>query len=186
MTDTAPQPMPTPGAESVTRAVMADLVEREQLGIARYGTTLQTFNGRDALADAYQESIDQTQYLKQALMERDAGTAAAWRKAYDAMKAEVVRLGRLLAAAEACYADARTTAERLVIEREQYEQAVRNLTERAEFASQRADAEEAARDELDQQIDRLATFIMAHVPGEPSQSQGAIDTAIRLLTQREA
>jgi hypothetical protein len=34
----------------------------------------------------------------------------------------------------------------------------------------------------EQQIDRLATFIMRHVPGEPSQSEGAVDTAIRLLS----
>lgn len=33
----------------------------------------------------------------------------------------------------------------------------------------------------EQQIDRLATFIMDEVPGEPSQSQGAVDTAIRLI-----
>ena len=31
------------------------------------------------------------------------------------------------------------------------------------------------------QIDRLATFITSHIPGDPSQSQGAVDTAIRLL-----
>jgi hypothetical protein len=31
------------------------------------------------------------------------------------------------------------------------------------------------------QIDRLATFIMREVSGEPSQSEGAVDTAIRLL-----
>lgn len=31
------------------------------------------------------------------------------------------------------------------------------------------------------QIDKLAMFIIESVPGEPSQSEGAIDTAIRLL-----
>lgn len=31
------------------------------------------------------------------------------------------------------------------------------------------------------QIERLATFIMDEVPGEPSQDQGAIDTAIRII-----
>lgn len=34
---------------------------------------------------------------------------------------------------------------------------------------------------LDSQIQRLANFIMAEIPGEPSQNEGAIDTAIRLL-----
>jgi len=36
-----------------------------------------------------------------------------------------------------------------------------------------------------QQIDRLARFIMEEVPGEPSQSQGAVDTAIRLLRKEK-
>ena len=34
---------------------------------------------------------------------------------------------------------------------------------------------------LDSQIDRLAKFIMENVPGEPSQSDGAVDTAIRIM-----
>lgn len=34
---------------------------------------------------------------------------------------------------------------------------------------------------LDSQIDRLAKFIMEKIEGEPSQNEGAIDTAIRLL-----
>lgn len=36
------------------------------------------------------------------------------------------------------------------------------------------------------QIDRLATVILSEIPGEPSQNQGAVDTAIRLLRSREA
>ena len=31
------------------------------------------------------------------------------------------------------------------------------------------------------QIDKLANFIMAEVPNEPSQSEGAVDTAIRII-----
>jgi hypothetical protein len=34
---------------------------------------------------------------------------------------------------------------------------------------------------LEAQIDRLANFIIAEVPGEPSQSEGAVDTAIRWM-----
>ena len=37
-----------------------------------------------------------------------------------------------------------------------------------------------------EQIDRLARFIMEKVHGEPSQSQGAVDTAIRLLREHIA
>ena len=36
------------------------------------------------------------------------------------------------------------------------------------------------------QIDKLAAFIMANVEGEPSQSEGAGDTAIRIIKQLQA
>jgi len=38
---------------------------------------------------------------------------------------------------------------------------------------------------LDAQIKKLADFIMAEVPGEPSQSEGAIDTAIRIIRTQQ-
>jgi hypothetical protein len=37
----------------------------------KYGTPLQTNNGRDALMDAYQEACDMVMYLRQAIAERD-------------------------------------------------------------------------------------------------------------------
>ena len=52
--------------------VRADIAERDKLGRERYGTPLQAFNGRDALVDAYQESLDLVVYLRQAIEERDA------------------------------------------------------------------------------------------------------------------
>lgn len=51
--------------------VIQDMAERKQLGIKRYGTALQPFNGRDALVDAYQEALDLCVYLRQAIEERD-------------------------------------------------------------------------------------------------------------------
>ena len=36
---------------------------------------------------------------------------------------------------------------------------------------------------LESQVKRLADVIMAEIPGEPSRSEGAVDTAIRLLRQ---
>lgn len=39
-------------------------------------------------------------------------------------------------------------------------------------------------DEKDTQIERLANFIMAEVPGEPSRSEGAVDTAIRWMREQ--
>lgn len=66
------QPLPTAGKQSVTAALRALLDERERKGIATYGTSLTTFNGRSALRDAIEESLDQTQYLMQEVMEREA------------------------------------------------------------------------------------------------------------------
>ena len=36
----------------------------------------------------------------------------------------------------------------------------------------------------EEQLARLADYIMTEIPGEPSQSEGAVDTAIRLLGER--
>lgn len=55
----------------VQDAVIADMQKRRDLGVERYGTSLQPFNGRDALRDAYEEALDLAFYLKQALIERD-------------------------------------------------------------------------------------------------------------------
>lgn len=53
--------------------VRADLADRKQVGLDRYGTLLQADNGRNPLIDAYQESLDLIVYLRQAL------TEAGWR-----------------------------------------------------------------------------------------------------------
>ena len=46
-----------------------------------------------------------------------------------------------------------------------------------------ADQQEQKVAHLDEQIKRLADFIMAEIPGEPSQDEGAVDCAIRLLRE---
>jgi len=51
--------------------VVTDLIARKEVGIQRYGTTLQPFNGRDALRDAYEEALDLCNYLRQIIYERD-------------------------------------------------------------------------------------------------------------------
>jgi len=51
--------------------VISDMKERDSIGAAKYGTSLQGFNGRDALVDAYQESLDLAVYLRQTIYERD-------------------------------------------------------------------------------------------------------------------
>ena len=39
---------------------------------------------------------------------------------------------------------------------------------------------------LSSQIDRLASYIMAEIDGEPSESEGAVDTAIRIMRKQAA
>lgn len=73
MTQIVDQPPPVPSIRpSIQSLVRVDLEEREQVGIARYGTPLQPHNGRDALVDAYQEALDLACYLRQAIEERQS------------------------------------------------------------------------------------------------------------------
>lgn len=67
-----PEPAPTGNGDMVIFEVTDDLVARAKMGIREYGTPLRANNGRDALNDAYQESLDMCMYLKQAIMERDS------------------------------------------------------------------------------------------------------------------
>jgi len=67
-----PQPAPHSGKLTVIDYVLADMAERAAAGFKKYGTHLQTHNGRDALWDAYQEALDLSMYLRQAILERDA------------------------------------------------------------------------------------------------------------------
>jgi len=50
-------------------AIVRGLEARRELGISKYGTALQTFNGRDALTDSWEEAIDLWTYLNQLDME---------------------------------------------------------------------------------------------------------------------
>jgi hypothetical protein len=55
--------------------VIADIETRKQLGIRKYGTALQSGNGRNMLLDAYEEVLDLAIYLRGALDEQTRGTA---------------------------------------------------------------------------------------------------------------
>lgn len=57
----------------VAIAAIHDFEARSEEGSKKYGTRLKTFNGRDALMDAYQEAIDLVMYLRQAIAERAQG-----------------------------------------------------------------------------------------------------------------
>lgn len=64
------QPAPNAGEESVTDELIAHLRQRQRKGIATYGRSLQTWNGREPEADALKEALDLAQYLMQARLER--------------------------------------------------------------------------------------------------------------------
>lgn len=62
-----PVPNDRPGIHEL---VIEDIRKRRELGISRYGTMLQAFNGRDALQDLYDELLDAACYVRQAIEER--------------------------------------------------------------------------------------------------------------------
>jgi hypothetical protein len=57
--------------DSVVEAVREDLLRRSQLGILKYGTTLKRtdLSLKDWLQHAYEETLDQANYLKRAILE---------------------------------------------------------------------------------------------------------------------
>jgi len=65
------QPNPKQGEQVVVDVVLADIRERAEAGKRKYGTYLETNNGRNPLWDAYQEAIDLVMYLRQALLEQE-------------------------------------------------------------------------------------------------------------------
>lgn len=65
------QPLPIiNGSTDIQTMVVADIADRRQVGISRYGTALQPHNGRDALRDLYEELLDGVMYVKQVMVER--------------------------------------------------------------------------------------------------------------------
>jgi hypothetical protein len=65
------EPMPMVGKRDILPLIIEDLQKRDARGSRKYGTTLQSHNGRDSLVDAYQEALDLCMYLRQAICERE-------------------------------------------------------------------------------------------------------------------
>lgn len=65
------QPQPHGTGAPVGERLIELIRERTKLGVEKYGEPLTTHNGRDAMLDAIQESIDLNQYLMQVLMESE-------------------------------------------------------------------------------------------------------------------
>lgn len=67
------QAMPVPNDRgSIQELVRHDLLQRERVGVQRYGTPLQAFNGRSALRDLYEELLDAACYARQMIAEQEA------------------------------------------------------------------------------------------------------------------
>jgi len=64
-----PEPQPEKGKVVVADLVLQDIEDRVEFGVKKYGTKLKTFNGRNALWDAYQEALDLVMYLRQRIAE---------------------------------------------------------------------------------------------------------------------
>ena len=62
---------PEPPTSSITRALCAELIRREQVGTLKYGRPLRPFDNRRTLVDALEESLDMAVYLKKAVMEQE-------------------------------------------------------------------------------------------------------------------
>ncbi len=70
------QPDPVDGGRPVgssVRALFKQILEHQEAkGLKKYGTVLQTFNGRNPLLDLLGELIDAVQYATQALLEQNS------------------------------------------------------------------------------------------------------------------
>lgn len=64
------QPPPTGDGIPIWDLVVDDMRDRDNLGRQRYNTPLKSWNGRDALVDAYQEVLDLAVYMRQEIEER--------------------------------------------------------------------------------------------------------------------
>lgn len=69
--DMRKNPKPKKGkAKHTVDMVIADLKERKKAGKKKYGVAHQWDNGRNHILDAYEESLDQTVYLRAELEKR--------------------------------------------------------------------------------------------------------------------
>lgn len=64
------QPLPEPGELNVQQVLSKAVLERMQYGIDKYGSPLETFNGRDPIRDVWEELLDALTYMTQIRLER--------------------------------------------------------------------------------------------------------------------
>lgn len=72
MSNNEKQPRSIPNDNpAVWDLVIADMAERDEMGLRKHGVRLQPFNGRKTLIDLYQEMLDAVVYLRTEIYERD-------------------------------------------------------------------------------------------------------------------
>jgi hypothetical protein len=88
-------------ARHIRDQVADDLDKRKAFGLEKYGTILQTGNGRNFLLDVYQELQDGAVYARGALLEMDEGSLEylVLFEVYDNIVTDLVKVRRLLNAA---------------------------------------------------------------------------------------
>lgn len=64
------QPLPKPGELNVQEVLSKAVLERMRYGIDKYGSPLETFNGRDPIRDVWEELLDALTYMTQIRLER--------------------------------------------------------------------------------------------------------------------
>ncbi len=86
------------GTSAVRDAVIMDLEERREVGLGRYGTELQAWNGRDWRIDLYQELQDAVCYARQGKEESDPASLD-WivvDRVYEALIGHLLDLRRMI------------------------------------------------------------------------------------------
>lgn len=89
------QQLPTEGRQDVQEALIEHIRQRREIGVQRYGTPLQTFNGRDGLRDALEEALDLATYLMQVRMEVEEQARMLYKAGKLLMTAESMDLDAL-------------------------------------------------------------------------------------------
>ncbi len=64
------QPLPGKGKMNVQEVLSKVVIERMKYGADKYGSPLETFNGRDAIRDVWEELLDALTYMTQVRLER--------------------------------------------------------------------------------------------------------------------
>ena len=81
--------LPKGGVDCVQDLIIAEMEESKRVGLERYGSTLQTFNGRRSIQDVAEEVRDLHVYIKQIEAEAEAERGTLVQVVYDAIREDL-------------------------------------------------------------------------------------------------